>query len=116
MFFVYRPKSELRFVFIDNVKDRHLLFLVGTSALLFGFGAKMWAAPSWEAAARARARGIRLALCTGRPAFGLARGFAERLDGGGWHVFQNGASVVRLPGVASPLPADLYELVKKQRG
>jgi hypothetical protein len=49
VFFVYRPKSELSFVFIDNVKDRHLLFLVGTSALLFGFGGRMWAAPSWEA-------------------------------------------------------------------
>jgi Cof subfamily protein (haloacid dehalogenase superfamily) len=56
------------------------------------------AAASWEAAVRARACGIRLAICTGRPGFGLARGFAERLDGDGWHVFQNGASVVRLPG------------------
>jgi Cof subfamily protein (haloacid dehalogenase superfamily) len=48
----------------------------------------------WAAAERARAHGIRLALCSGRPAFGLARGYAERLDGSGWHVFQNGASVV----------------------
>jgi hypothetical protein len=52
---------------------------------------------SWEAAARARARGIRLAICSGRPAFGLTRGYAERLDANGWHVFQNGASVVHLP-------------------
>jgi Cof subfamily protein (haloacid dehalogenase superfamily) len=48
----------------------------------------------WEAADRARAHGIRLAVCSGRPAFGLARGYAERLDGSGWHVFQNGASVM----------------------
>jgi Cof subfamily protein (haloacid dehalogenase superfamily) len=48
----------------------------------------------WEAAERARSLGIRLAVCSGRPAFGLARGFAERLDGDGWHVFQNGASVM----------------------
>ena len=52
---------------------------------------------SWAAADAARARGIRLAVCTGRPAFGLARGFAERLDLEGWHIFQNGASVVHLP-------------------
>ncbi|MDB4952365.1 MAG: Cof-like hydrolase [Gemmatimonadetes bacterium] len=50
----------------------------------------------WAAAERARAAGIRLAVCSGRPAFGLARGYAERLDGEGWHVFQNGASVVRV--------------------
>lgn len=48
----------------------------------------------WTAAERARARGIRLAICSGRPAFGLAREYAERLDAGGWHVFQNGASVM----------------------
>jgi Cof subfamily protein (haloacid dehalogenase superfamily) len=77
------------------------------------------AASSWEAAARVRARGIRLAICSGRPAFGLARGFAERLDGRGWHVFQNGASVVRLPdGVtrSHALPADaLASLVSRAR-
>jgi hypothetical protein len=55
------------------------------------------AAATWEAAARTRATGVRLALCSGRPAFGVTRGFAERLDDDGWHVFQNGASVVRLP-------------------
>jgi Cof subfamily protein (haloacid dehalogenase superfamily) len=48
----------------------------------------------WQAAERARSRGIRLAVCSGRPAFGLAREYAERLDGDGWHVFQNGASVM----------------------
>lgn len=51
----------------------------------------------WNAAATARARGVRLAICSGRPGFGLARHFAERLDGDGWHAFQNGASVVFLP-------------------
>jgi Cof subfamily protein (haloacid dehalogenase superfamily) len=50
----------------------------------------------WVAAAEARARGIHLAICSGRPAFGLARGYAERLDPDGWHVFQNGASVLNL--------------------
>jgi Cof subfamily protein (haloacid dehalogenase superfamily) len=50
----------------------------------------------WRAADDARARGVRLALCSGRPAFGVTRRYAERLDAGGWHVFQNGASVLHL--------------------
>jgi Cof subfamily protein (haloacid dehalogenase superfamily) len=49
----------------------------------------------WNAAARARAAGVRLALCTGRPAFGITGDYARRLDADGWHVFQNGASIVR---------------------
>ena len=75
--------------------------LVGTSGTV--------APETWAAAERARARGIRLAICSGRPAFGHTRGFAERLDPTGWHVFQNGASVVRLPGGETrsrPLPDD----------
>jgi Cof subfamily protein (haloacid dehalogenase superfamily) len=51
----------------------------------------------WPAAERARAAGLRLAICSGRPAFGDARNYAERLDPDGWHVFQNGASIVHLP-------------------
>jgi Cof subfamily protein (haloacid dehalogenase superfamily) len=50
----------------------------------------------WEAAERAREKGIRLALCSGRPAFGLALQYARRLDPIGWHAFQNGASIVHL--------------------
>jgi Cof subfamily protein (haloacid dehalogenase superfamily) len=50
----------------------------------------------WDAAGRAREAGIHLALCSGRPAFGIAHDYARRLDAGGWHVFQNGASVVHL--------------------
>jgi Cof subfamily protein (haloacid dehalogenase superfamily) len=50
----------------------------------------------WEAAETARAKGIRLALCSGRPAFGVALEYARRLDPGGWHAFQNGASIVHL--------------------
>src|SRR5512133_143069 len=51
----------------------------------------------WAAAERVRASGVRLAVCSGRPAFGVARDYAARLDPEGWHVFQNGASVVHLP-------------------
>ena len=50
----------------------------------------------WDVAARARARGIRLSLCSGRPGFGRTREHAERLDAAGWHAFQNGASVISL--------------------
>ena len=77
------------------------------------------ASASWEAVARTRAAGVRLAICTGRPAFGLTRGYAERLDDDGWHVFQNGASVVRLPSGATRsrgLPATAVEsLVARAR-
>jgi Cof subfamily protein (haloacid dehalogenase superfamily) len=50
----------------------------------------------WEAAARARAAGIHLVLCSGRPAFGSAFDYARRLDPVGWHIFQNGSSIVSL--------------------
>jgi Cof subfamily protein (haloacid dehalogenase superfamily) len=51
----------------------------------------------WAAAERARRAGIRLAICSGRPGFGNTAEYATRLDADGWHVFQNGASVVHLP-------------------
>jgi Cof subfamily protein (haloacid dehalogenase superfamily) len=50
----------------------------------------------WDAAMRAREAGIHLALCSGRPALGIALDYARRLDAGGWHIFQNGASIVQL--------------------
>jgi Cof subfamily protein (haloacid dehalogenase superfamily) len=50
----------------------------------------------WATAEKARRAGIRLALCSGRPAFGVALDYARRLDCEGWHVFQNGASVIDL--------------------
>jgi len=50
----------------------------------------------WTAADRAHTAGLVLVVCSGRPAFGVARDLAERLSPGGWHVFQNGASVVHL--------------------
>lgn len=50
----------------------------------------------WAAAARVRAAGLHLALCSGRPGFGVSREYARRLDPDGWHVFQNGASILHL--------------------
>ena len=50
----------------------------------------------WQAAQRARDAGIHLALCSGRPACGVALEYARQLDPQGWHIFQNGASVLNL--------------------
>ena len=73
----------------------------------------------WAAAERARATGIHLVLCSGRPAFGVALDYARRLDSQGWHIFQNGASVVNLSSGESrsaPLPADcVKELIAESR-
>lgn len=73
----------------------------------------------WAGAERARAAGIHLAICTGRPAFGDTLGFARRLDAEGWHVFQNGASVLHLAtgqslSTAVP-PASVDALIERAR-
>jgi Cof subfamily protein (haloacid dehalogenase superfamily) len=52
----------------------------------------------WEAARGVREAGIYLALCSGRGAFGVALDYARRLDPDGWHIFQNGSSIVHLGG------------------
>ena len=73
----------------------------------------------WEAAARARAAGIRVALASGRPAFGHTLGYARQLDPTGWHIFQNGASVLhpedgRSRSSRFPADAERY-LVRRSR-
>ncbi|MFL5581884.1 MAG: HAD-IIB family hydrolase [Gemmatimonadaceae bacterium] len=50
----------------------------------------------WEAAERARSSGLLITMNSGRPGFGVTRTLAERLAPGGWHCFQNGASVLNL--------------------
>ena len=50
----------------------------------------------WPAVDEARAAGIAVAVCSGRPGFGVTRALAARVDPAGWHCFQNGASVVHL--------------------
>lgn len=45
----------------------------------------------WEAADRAREAGVKLAVCTGRPGFGVAQRIARRLGPDNPHVFQSGA-------------------------
>ncbi len=71
----------------------------------------------WAALEEARARGVRFALCTGRPAVGNALAYAQRLDPDGWHVFQNGASIVNVgsgESLSEPFPAGaLPELLSR---
>jgi len=52
---------------------------------------------AWAALDRARAAGIRLALCTGRPGVGGSEEIARRVDAHGVHAFQTGA-VISEPG------------------
>ncbi len=50
---------------------------------------------TWDAIGRARARGVRVALCTGRVGGGRALEYARRVAPDGFHIFQNGAVVSR---------------------
>ncbi|MES2523838.1 MAG: HAD-IIB family hydrolase [Gemmatimonadota bacterium] len=73
----------------------------------------------WAAADAARRAGIRLAICSGRPALGVALEYAERLDATGWHSFQNGGSIVHPASGASrsvALPPDVVPaLIERAR-
>ena len=73
--------------------------LVGTSGIV--------SPHVWAAAERLRVRGVRLAICSGRPAFGHTADWARRLDPEGWHIFQTGASVLHLAsGASRSVPLD----------
>jgi hypothetical protein len=68
----------------------------------------------WLAAERAHAAGVPLALCSGRPGFGVTRAIAERLQPDGWHCFQNGASILHLQdglSLSTELPAETVALL-----
>lgn len=52
----------------------------------------------WDAAERARDAGVRLAVCTGRPGFGVAARVARRLDPDTPHIFQSGAQITYIDG------------------
>jgi Cof subfamily protein (haloacid dehalogenase superfamily) len=71
------------------------LICIDVDGTLVGSGDRI-AERVWAAAARAAEAGIHLALCTGRPGFGITRTYAERLAPNAWHAFQNGASLMRL--------------------
>lgn len=73
----------------------------------------------WEAADTARAAGMRIAVCTGRPALGVALRVARRLGPNVPHVFQSGAHIAYPDGetlVASSLrEAAALKLVQHAR-
>ncbi len=52
----------------------------------------------WRAAEKLRARGVRLAVCTGRTHAGVALRIAERLDAEAPHIFHNGALITTATG------------------
>lgn len=71
----------------------------------------------WQTAQRARDAGIRLALCTGRAAFGVAHEYAKQLDCAGWHSFQNGASILHLSdgrSLSESLPSQTIKMLIAQ--
>jgi hypothetical protein len=60
---------------------------------------------------RARATGLHLAICTGRPLYSRAKEYAELVSSTEPHIFQNGAQVARVDGSAihtSLLPRAAY--------
>ncbi len=69
------------------------LVCVDVDGTLVGTGGVVHA-EVWGAARELRASGVRIAICSGRPALGVAVDYARRLDAEGWHSFQNGASVM----------------------
>jgi len=64
---------------------------------------------AWNAARRARERGLRLSLATGRPGAGISLEYARRLDSEGMHIFHQGALVA----LASGEPVHTVELPQR---
>jgi Cof subfamily protein (haloacid dehalogenase superfamily) len=67
---------------------------------------------AWNALEKARNRGIRLGLCTGRIGCGVALEHARRVSATGLHVFHSGAVITTPDGPAaytSDLPTDVYK-------
>ena len=52
----------------------------------------------WKAVEKARGAGVRFAVCTGRPCFGVAQKVAKRLGPTTPHIFQNGAQIAYASG------------------
>jgi Cof subfamily protein (haloacid dehalogenase superfamily) len=99
-------------------RERIRLVGIDVDGTLVGSGGRV-AGRVWAAAGRARQTGIHLVLCSGRPAFGSALQYARRLDEAGWHVFQNGSSIVNLTTgesrSAAILAAQIHTLIAQAR-
>lgn len=52
----------------------------------------------WEAVDKAKDAGMKIAACTGRPAFGVAQKIASRLGPDNAHIFQSGAQIAHPDG------------------
>lgn len=69
---------------------------------------KLGVPPSaWAAIEQAQQRGIRFAVCTGRPLGGFGVEYAQRLDPQGLHVFNDGSTITNArgqPHLSIPLP------------
>ena len=66
----------------------------------------------WQAVDKAKAAGMKFAVCTGRPCAGVAQKVAARLALSGPHIFQNGAQIAYPSGEALKVFA-LKELVAR---
>lgn len=69
---------------------------------------------AWQAAERARQRGLRLSICTGRPGRGHALGYAQQLDASNLHIFESGAAILDAQGRPAhswPLQREILEQV-----
>jgi Cof subfamily protein (haloacid dehalogenase superfamily) len=94
------------------------LILTDVDGTLIGTGSRIHARvlPAIEAA---KAAGIHLGICTGRPLYSLAKDYARLVSSDGVHIFQNGAHAGKLDGMVvhqSLLPQAAYtQLVELSR-
>jgi len=73
---------------------------------------------AWVAIEKGKREGLKFAVCTGRPQGGFGLEWARRMEPGGPHVFNDGASICNSEGVplfAEPLPnlRALVEIARK---
>lgn len=73
---------------------------------------------AWEAVGKGKKEGLKFAVCTGRPQGGFGLSWARRMEPGGPHVFNDGASVCTSAGQplnTEPLPhiAELVGIARK---
>jgi Cof subfamily protein (haloacid dehalogenase superfamily) len=86
------------------------LILTDVDGTLIGTGSRIHSSvlPAFE---QARAAGIHLGICTGRPLYSLAKDYAKLVSSDGVHIFQNGAHAGKLDGTVvhqSLLPDQAY--------
>jgi Cof subfamily protein (haloacid dehalogenase superfamily) len=73
------------------------LILTDVDGTLIGSGSRIHPRVL-EALDRARAAGLHLGICTGRPLYSLARDYAKLISANEPHIFQNGAQVCKPDG------------------